>query len=154
MCSALLVTYVLCSSQSNMTGPNETIYVLAVVAPKDAGEIASIVAQTPWQLRIAHSIADAIQAARTLPISVVMCEDELADGIWLDLVSEIESVSPTPCTVVLSASSDRRLWAEVLSCGGYDLLARPLVADEIYEVVPMAWRHSKSSTEKRLEEVS
>ena len=86
------------------------------------------------------SLQEARQALGSLPISVVLCEDTLSDGKWLDLVRETEHLSPRPQTIVLSTCADATLWGEVLNCGGYDLLAMPLEPREVYAIVPMAWR--------------
>jgi hypothetical protein len=39
------------------------------------------------------------------------------------------------------APIDSRTWAEVLSAGAYDLLPVPCDAQELYSVIPAAWRH-------------
>jgi hypothetical protein len=40
----------------------------------------------------------------------------------------------------MADKQDRRLWADVLSCGGYHVLVTPLNAREVYTLIPMAWR--------------
>ena len=123
----------------------ERISVLGVVPPAHGVEIESILSHTRWNLHLVHSIEDAVQAIRSLPASVILCERRLSDGTWMDLFEATTELWPRPQIVVLSADADMQRWAEILNCGGYDLLARPLRPSEIYDVVPMAWRQSKEA---------
>lgn len=126
---------------------DDRILILAVVTDQQEAELRRVVAHTRWQLKVVHSIAEAVGAIRTLPISVVLCDRELGDGNWLDLVRETEHIDPRPTTIVLSDHHDERLWADVLSCGAYDLLLKPINAHEVYTLVPMAWsRWNRSAT--------
>lgn len=121
----------------------ERISVLGVVTPAQETELKSILSHTRWQVELVHSIAEAITAIRSLAISVILCEEKLSDGTWRDLIEATRQLCPRPEILVLSVNADMGLWAEVLNCGGYDLMARPLRAPEIYDVVPMAWRQLK-----------
>jgi DNA-binding NtrC family response regulator len=124
------------------------ISVLAVVTPDRAAAIERILSHTRWQIKIVHSINEAMEALRSLPIHVVLCEHRLSDGTWMDILRETEDLCPRPQTIVLSASADSALWGEVLNCGAYDLLATPLEARELYAVVPMAWRQCHRNAAK------
>jgi FixJ family two-component response regulator len=72
---------------------------------------------------------------------VILCDSKLVDGTWRDLMRRTEDMHPPPQTIVLTHSADVCLWAEVLSQGGFDLLVTPLRPREVYDVIPMAWRH-------------
>jgi len=130
------------------------ISILAVVPPDKAAAIERILSHTRWQIKIVHSINEAMKALRSLPIHVVLCEHRLSDGTWMDMLRETEDLCPRPETIVLSASADSALWGEVLNCGAYDLLATRLEAREVYAVVPMAWRQCHRKAEKILAPVA
>ena len=123
------------------------ISILAVVTPNHSSEVDRILSHTRWRTHVVSSFHEAAQALRTLPISVVLCEDRLPDGKWLDVMQETERLNPRPQTIVLSRCADASLWGEVLNCGGYDLLALPLEPKEVYAVIPMAWRHYVSTAQ-------
>ena len=108
---------------------------LAVAAMKGSSEIERILSHTRWQSQVVHSIHDAKQVLRSLPISVVLCENRLPDGTWLDVMGETEQYGRRPQVIVLSASADFALWEEVHNRGGYALLATPLEAREVYALV-------------------
>jgi DNA-binding response OmpR family regulator len=125
---------------------DDRIGILAVLADRQDADLERVIAHTRWQLKVVHSVAEAVDAIQTLPISVVLCDRELDDGNWLDLVRATDNMNPQPPTIVLSDRHDDRLWADVLSCGAYDLLMRPLNAREVYSLVPMAWRRWRRGT--------
>jgi DNA-binding response OmpR family regulator len=119
---------------------DDRIAILAVLKDRQDTDLQRVIAHTRWKLKVVHSVGEAVDALSTLPISVVLCDRELDDGNWLDVVRATDNMNPRPSTIVLSDKQDERLWAEILNCGGYDLLMRPLNAREVYSLVPMAWR--------------
>jgi DNA-binding NtrC family response regulator len=133
----------------------EQISILAVVAPGNVTQLDRIVSHTRWQLQVAHSTRDAIHSIRSIPASVILCDNRLPDGTWLDVLRQTEHLQPRPQIIVLSPTPDPSLWAEVLNCGAYDVLVSPLDPREVYALVPMAWRHwSRAAAKKSFELVS
>lgn len=54
------------------------------------------------------------------------------------ILRHAQAQSQPPKLIVASRLADERLWAEVLNLGGYDLLVKPFVADEVQRVVSLA----------------
>lgn len=125
-------------SRAKVDDATRSTFILAVMTPGRAAEVHRLLSLTRWRTHVVLSIQEAVQAIRSLPISVVLCEDTLSDGNWLNIVRETERRCPRPETIVLSHRADTRLWAEVLSCGGYDLLPMPLELHEVNTIIPMA----------------
>jgi hypothetical protein len=48
----------------------------------------------------------------------------------------------------MSNQADESLWAEVLNLGGYDVLPKPLVRDEVKRVVTLAWQNWKNERDR------
>jgi DNA-binding NtrC family response regulator len=124
---------------------DDNIRVLAVVRPRQGTELVRILSHTRWTLEMVNTIADALRAMEISRASVILCEPKLPDGTWLNLVERAGEFSPPPQVVLLSETPDDELWAQVLTCGGYDLLAQPLEAREVYAAIARAWRHWKTS---------
>ena len=124
---------------------HDTIRVLAVVQPRQGAELARILSHTRWEVYIVNSIADAVRAMESSPVSVILCEHRLPDGTWLNLLERAVEFSLAPQVIVLLETPDARLWAEVLNCGGCDILAQPLEPREVYQVIATAWRRWKAS---------
>lgn len=97
------------------------------------------------KLHRAAGCRDALSAIRRFRPWVVVCDQNLADGDWRDLLRHLENEPRTPPLIVSSPLADERLWAEVLNLGGYDLLASPFAATEVRRVVQMAAHRGNTS---------
>jgi DNA-binding NtrC family response regulator len=126
---------------------DDTIRVLAVMRPGQGGELVRLLSHTRWTLEMVNTIADALRAMESSRASVILCEPKLPDGTWLNLLERAGEFSPAPQLLVLSETPENELWAEVLTRGGYDLLAQSLEAREVYEAIAGAWRHWKASAD-------
>lgn len=71
---------------------------------------------------------------------VVICERELPDGGWRDVMAQTEALPRPPRIIVTSLFADERLWGEVLDFGGYDVLRKPFDSDEVMRSVALAVR--------------
>ena len=62
----------------------------------------------------------------------------LEDGTWKSVLGHIRGEAHPPLLVVTSRVADEHLWAEVLNLGGYDVLAKPFIAEEVRHVCTTA----------------
>ncbi len=119
---------------------NNSITVL-IASPfeEDHALLRSILSDSDWNVVSAASAVEAWIALHTTEVDVVITECEFPGGVsWTDLRAEIEDMGGAPPIIVTWAFADERLWAEVLSLGGYDLLMKPLDPGEVRRVVRMA----------------
>jgi DNA-binding NtrC family response regulator len=133
--------------EPNSNSAAATVSVLAVVTPAHGAELERIFSHTRWTFRAVHSVSAAVNEIRSNPASVILCEQRLGDGTWVDIVSEADRNRHRPEVIVLAPTADSRLWAEVVNFGGYDVLPGPIEARELYAVVSMAWRQWKHDTQ-------
>ena len=121
----------------------ETISVLVVSPNKeDYASVARILRHGQWRITRACSCQEAREMAKEQDFAVILCERDLPDGNWKDLMSEVSSASNPPAVLVISRYADDGLWSEVLDTGGYDVLPKPFDSGELTRVIGMAWRHS------------
>jgi DNA-binding response OmpR family regulator len=121
------------------------VAVLAVSALEDDHLILGhIFSHSNWALRSARNCRAALEAMRRQPVSVVICDRELPDGGWKDLLAALPDGANAPVLIVSSHSADDYLWAEVLNLGGGDVLAKPFEAKEVVWAVSMAWNDWRS----------
>jgi DNA-binding response OmpR family regulator len=73
---------------------------------------------------------------------VVLCEQNLRDGSWKDVLSIATGLRYAPPVIVTSRLADEHLWAEVLNLGGYDVLAKPFERDEVSRTLDLAWHRA------------
>lgn len=120
---------------------NNRISIL-VVTPHDEDHrsISAIFRRSNWTLHRASSIAETLSFLECDEVPAILCERELPDGSWKDLLDLVACHAHPPRVVVMSALADKRLWSEMLSLGGYDLLPKPLVSSELFRVLAGAAR--------------
>jgi DNA-binding response OmpR family regulator len=85
-------------------------------------------------------------------VSVVVCERDLPDGAWRDILGRIRSSPEKPSLIVTSRVADEWLWAEVLNLGGFDVIAKPFNAREtrhVLETACMEGRRTQASANLR-----
>jgi DNA-binding NtrC family response regulator len=98
-----------------------------------------------WQVRAADSWRHASDHLSRDRVGVVLCEKELPDGAWKDVLASLSAMPDAPALIVASEHADDKLWAEVLNLGGYDVLMKPFDRTEVGRVVSLAWQNWASA---------
>jgi CheY-like chemotaxis protein len=117
--------------------------------PSDHAILRKVVSGYPWRLTARKTAAEAVSELYRTRFIVVFCEFHLADGTWKDILDLATSLGEPPLLVVTSQFADDRVWAEVLNLGGYDVLSKPLVEDEVRRVLHMAMTHQTHPVRKQ-----
>jgi len=127
-------------SEDSQTVPQSIVKVL-LVSPfeKDHQHLQAILQRSRWQQHGVRTQTGALEFLRHSPVPVVICEGELPDGTWKDVLTELGRMPRPPLLVVTSRLADDRLWLEVLNLGAYNVLAKPLNSKEVFHVVSLAW---------------
>ena len=94
-----------------------------------------------WRLARAQTPLEARKFLETTPVRVVIAESDLPGGGWRQMLEDLRQSANPPLLLVTARLADESLWAEVLNMGGYDVLAKPLDAEEVARVVSAAMRH-------------
>jgi DNA-binding response OmpR family regulator len=105
---------------------------------EDRRDLHEILRHSDWRQHEARTKLEAFDFLRDNPTPVVICESELPDGTWKDVLAQLALLKYPPMLVVTSRLADERLWSEVLNLGGYNVLAKPLNAREVMHVVGLA----------------
>jgi DNA-binding response OmpR family regulator len=115
---------------------------LLVVSPftDDFSAVRQILQNPCWQISHARNLEEAAISLKQMVASVVLCERDLPDGNWKDILPLTRELTVVPSVLVVSRHADDSLWADVLSCGGYDVLPKPFDRREVVRVISMAWR--------------
>src|SRR5215831_8869095 len=93
--------------------------------------LSRILNDSAWQLSHVSGYGEAVTYLTRNRVAIVVCESELHDGNWKDVLLDIRSYSVPPVLIVASRQADEYLWAEVLNLGGYDLLSKPFDDEEV-----------------------
>jgi CheY-like chemotaxis protein len=121
--------------------PDETMAML-IASPdsEDHVVIPEMLAQSDWEWNLSRNRRKAERQLARGRIGVVLCERDLPDGGWQDLLETCRSLEKPPSFIVCSRLADELLWSEVLNLGGYDVLMKPFEREEVVRVVYAAWR--------------
>jgi DNA-binding NtrC family response regulator len=103
---------------------------------------------SPWALETSPSLQEAIGVLQRSRMQVVLCDTELGNESWQELLEEVSQLPEPPSLVVTSRAADEYLWAEALNLGAYDVLAKPFDTGEVVRVLHSAWRHRKQPAMK------
>jgi DNA-binding response OmpR family regulator len=107
---------------------------------EDHESLRRILQEPDWSITRAFSCQQAIACLCRDRIGVILCDSQLPDGTWRDILSHIAEMTEPPSVIVTSARADANLRAEVRTLGGYQLLSQPFFPEEVGRVVSAAWR--------------
>ena len=129
--------------------PERAVTVLEVSPfESDHAALQQIFSHSNWRLHISRTCAEAIQFLKRKLIPVVLCERDLPDGSWRDIVERTAQSSNPPAVIVSSRLADDSLWSEVLNSGGFNVLAKPYREAEVFRDVSLAWLNWKSRADR------
>jgi len=94
-----------------------------------------------WTLASSTDLKSAWRLLRTHRFPLVLCECDLRQGTWRELLDLLKLLPEPPFLIVTSRAADERLWAEALNLGAYDVLAKPFDRTEVSRIVSLAWMH-------------
>ena len=119
---------------------DEMRFAVLVIGGFDTDLIAllGILNDTDWTLYWNTSRADAVETLRRRPVNVVLCDRDLPDGSWKDVLAATSALASPPPVIVTARFANERLWAEVLNLNGYDVLTKPFDADEVMREIIQA----------------
>ena len=122
--------------------PTGRVTVLCI-SPLDEDHLSfhAIIGHSKWMLFDASDLASALALLQQHEIAVLLCERDLTQGTWTDVLEHIQALPNTPSLIVTSRLADDRLWAEALNLGAWDVLAKPFDRTEVIRSVKSAWQH-------------
>jgi DNA-binding response OmpR family regulator len=108
--------------------------------PEDYHALRTILTDPLWEITKACTCKEAIARLSRKRIPVVVCEYDLPDGSWRDILNHMAEFADPPVLIVTSRLADEHLWAEVLNLGGFDILAKPFRESEVAYAIAAACR--------------
>lgn len=118
-----------------------TCALLVGISDEDRLVIDEVFRDSGWRLLEARDRQKALQHLTKDPVQVVITDCAVPDWDWKKVLENLQRMSRPPQLIVTSRTADEHLWAEVLNCGGYDVLPQPFRREEIERVVASARRH-------------
>jgi DNA-binding NtrC family response regulator len=99
--------------------------ILIVTAKPVANFVLEQCVQRGWSVVAARLCSEAEVALRANAPGIVITQDTLPDGTWREVFQSAAAIDPDAVRVVCSGRSTLRLWMDVFSQGGSELLPEP-----------------------------
>lgn len=129
--------------------PERIVSVLAVSPFEDDHVVlGNIFSHSKWHISGVRCWREALDHLSRHRAAVVVCERDLPDSDWKQVLAELGSMPDSPLLIVTSRWADDYLWAEVLNLGGYDVLMKPFDQTEVVRVVSLAWLNWKNNRDR------
>lgn len=120
------------------------IPIIALVwGERDKQVLRDVAIEKTLELCLAGSFEDASEALKRFAAPVVIVDRDWPGTDWRVMVRNFASIGPRACTILMSGVTDEHLWEEVLRLGGYDVVTKPLRAQETARAITLAlsyWR--------------
>jgi len=109
----------------------------------------SLRARGQWDIVISPSVPEALYLLTTEVFSIVLCDRDLPGWDWREVLTMIVQTSPRICFLLTSRVDDEYLWREVVTHGGYDIVAKPLEDQVVMQKLQRAWSYWKTKPPPR-----
>jgi DNA-binding NtrC family response regulator len=97
--------------------------------------------QGQWWVRNIQSVPEALSLLESEKIPIVVFDRDLPDTDWRTMLTAMAKSSPDTCFLLTSRVCDEYLWREVVHCGGYDVIPKPLTEDSVELALRKAWTY-------------
>ncbi len=72
---------------------------------------------------------------------IVLCDFRLGDKEGKDVLREIKAINPSATVIIITGYSDIKTAVEIIKQGAFDYIAKPLIPDEVLNVIKKSQEH-------------
>jgi DNA-binding NtrC family response regulator len=135
-------------NSSHAASPASQFRVLLVSSGADgSSKLISLLHDMHCDVVSASTCRQVLPLLHSEEVPVLVTDPVLPDGDWKGITNEITRLRTPPSVIVVSDSSDWRLWADVLSAGGFDLLSKPWTPETVAWTLQSAFRRWQRARE-------
>ena len=98
-----------------------------------------------YEVEVAHSGNKGLLKFREGNFDIVLCDFRLGDKDGKDVLVEIKAESPGTIVLIITGYSDIKIAVDVIKLGAYDYITKPLIPDEVLNVLNNALNHPHTS---------
>lgn len=91
-----------------------------------------------YEVQSANSAAKGLQKFREGNFDIVLCDYRLGDKDGKDVLVDIKKESPQTIVLIITGYSDIKTAVDVIKLGAYDYITKPLIPDEVLNVLSNA----------------
>lgn len=91
-----------------------------------------------FQTDSAHSASKGLTKFSEEDFDIVLCDFRLGDKDGLDVLTKIKELNPRTIVIIITGYSDIKTAVEVIKKGAFDYITKPLIPDEVINVIERA----------------
>jgi DNA-binding response OmpR family regulator len=123
--------------------------VLAILGnSRDQTTVTDFATGSHWGLTIVNTLEQASRLATEKMTSIILLDRDLAGNGWRSTVHRLSRNQFKPCIILASSVVDPYLFDELVSQGGFDIVAKPIRADELRRIGHLAfafWKNRRAN---------
>ena len=101
-----------------------------------------------FETETAHTGHKGIAKFNEQKFDIVLCDFRLGDKDGRDVLQEIKTVNPYTIFIIITGYSDIKTAVDVIKLGAYDYITKPLIPDEVLNVIGKAIKATSSADVK------
>lgn len=102
-----------------------------------------------FETEAAHTGHKGLARFQEQQFDIVLCDFRLGDKDGRDVLQEIKSLSPHTIVIIITGYSDIKTAVDVIKLGAFDYITKPLIPDEVLNVIGKAIKASDSREANR-----
>ena len=113
-----------------------------------AGADRDIIAAVAQSSAVPLALSSTLKQDLVTDAAVVILDRDLVEIDWRAAVRTLVTSKRHPCVILLSSVVDDYLFEELVKQGGFDVVAKPIRADELKRVLKLAlsfWRNRRAT---------
>jgi two-component system, NtrC family, response regulator HydG len=107
-----------------------------------------------YEADVAHNAAKGISKFTEEKFDIVLCDYRLGDKDGKDVLVKIKEINPLTVVIIITGYSDIKTAVDVIKLGAFDYITKPLIPDEVLNVIEKSQQQKSTSTETAAPEVS
>ena len=99
-----------------------------------------------YETAVAHNGAKGLAKFNEEEFDIVLCDFRLGDKDGKDVLSKIKEARPKTIVIIITGYSDIKVAVDVIKMGAFDYITKPLIPDEVINVIEKAIAAPPSDT--------
>jgi len=105
-----------------------------------------------FQATSAFSGSKGLEKFKESNFDVVLCDFRLGDMDGVDILKEIKKINSDTVVIIITGYSDVKMAVEVMRLGAFDYITKPLIPEEVINVINNGLKGTKGTTNEQTKE--
>src|SRR5438445_3813853 len=98
-----------------------------------------------FETEAAHNGNKGIAKFKESKFDVVLCDFRLGDKEGREVLKEIKQIDPQAIVIIITGYSDIKTAVDVIKAGAFDYITKPLIPEEVLNVIGRALQHQSDT---------